>query len=292
MGEVLNIPKQSGKVGATQLSSIELVEFDAKNFPVHKKIRGKFEHESFQYDFYWAPKENADRIFVLFSGNAMRDQNDPPVFQRWSWSEYFPGHCLYISDPTIRLDDKLGLAWYSGNESYDPFPTLLNLIKDIAKLAEVDLTRVTTYGSSGGGFAAMRLGIMEPKLSVVTINPQVEITKYRFKSGLGKYLRLCWGNITPEEAFTKNPQRMSNIELAKFNDVSLVKSRIVYIQNTLDDHHFDIHLDMFCKHVDIDKKEYQSDGLNIILFEHEGGHGKAETPECFTKAMNIIENWN
>ncbi|ODP99291.1 hypothetical protein [Salinivibrio sp. SS2] len=291
MTETSHFPKRLVKVGAKELSSLLSFEFDKHNFPIASKALGRFKHESFQYDFYWAPKEGATRIFVLLSGDARREKNDPPVFQRWSWAEHFPGHCLYISDPTIRQDDNLGLAWYSGNESYDPFPTLLNLIKDIAKLAEVDLTRVTTYGSSGGGFAAMRLGIMEPKLSVVTINPQVDITKY-WKRHVNNYLKVCWNDMPIDEVRKNHPLRMSNIELAKYNDVSLLNSRMLYIQNTLDEHHFDTHLDMFCKHVDIDKKEYQSDGLNIILFDHEGGHGKAETPECFTKAMNIIENWN
>ncbi|EKO3902480.1 hypothetical protein P0F36_003320, partial [Vibrio metschnikovii] len=217
MNNLLNIPKHAGKTGASELADINVVEFNKINFPINEKVIGNFQHESFQYDFFWAPKENSDRLFVLFSGNAMRDKNDPPVFQRWSWADYFPGHCLYISDPTIRLDEKLGLAWYSGNESYDPYPKLLELIYDVADLSGIDLDRVTTYGSSGGGFAAMKLGIMEPKISVVTINPQVDITKYIPKFGLSKYLRICWGNINPEEAIEKYPLRMSNIELAKSN---------------------------------------------------------------------------
>lgn len=292
MNKVINVPKQSGKTGVSELSDINVVEFNKVNFPIKEKVLGNFQHGEFRYDFFWSPKENADRIFVLFSGNALRDKNDPPVFQRWSWADYFPGHCLYISDPTIRLDEKLGLAWYSGNESYDPYPKLLELIYDVANLSGVSLDRVTTYGSSGGGFAAMRLGIMEPKFSVITINPQVDITKYPLKIGLGKYLRICWGGISPEEAMDKYKLRMSNVEFAKENGYSFLENKIVYIQNLSDLHHFDIHLDLFCSYAGIAKNEYVSDNLNIITFEHEGGHGKAETPECFTKAIKIIESWN
>lgn len=32
----------------------------------------------------------------------------------------------------------------------------------------------------------------------------------------------------------------------------------------------------------------RSETINIVLFEHEGGHGKAETPEAFAEAIRLI----
>ncbi|WP_218240971.1 hypothetical protein, partial [Pseudomonas sp. 2822-17] len=52
-----------------------------------------YKYEGFEYDFLYKPSQEK-RLFVLLSGSANRSKFTPPVFQRWSWAEYFPGHCL------------------------------------------------------------------------------------------------------------------------------------------------------------------------------------------------------
>lgn len=115
------IPKAAGKVSLSSLSHIPQFEIndqincDLKTPTLYLEKEGKH-----RIDYLWQPNLEHDRLFVLFSGNAMRSKNDPPVFQRWSWSKHFPGSCLYVSDPSLYLSKDIGLAWYSGADTFDP----------------------------------------------------------------------------------------------------------------------------------------------------------------------------
>ena len=73
--------------------------------------------------------------------------------------------------------------------------------------------------------------------------------------------------------------------------VEQLKDRnIVLIQNTLDTHHYEKHYKPFCAAMGVSADANINEGrFRRILFEHEGGHSKAETPEVFDLAMRIVQ---
>ena len=283
----MSIPDQAGKFGIDKLSHINQVMWDGSLSAFGDTpalLTEKF--SSYRFDYLWHPNvEIQSRLFVLFSGDAQRTRNNPPVFQRWSWAQYFPGHCLYVSDPSLFLDENLGLAWYAGTSTFDPMPRIIDTVQRLASKLGVDARHIYTYGSSGGGFASLRMAALCPEVCAVAVNPQINITQYEFKN-VDRYLRLCYEGRGRDESLREFASRLNMVEHAGV----LRGRRIIYIQNVLDTHHHEVHFKPFCQAMGCEPVENRSEGMfRRLLFSHEGGHVKAETQDVFDAAMTIIE---
>lgn len=244
----------------------------------------RFDREGFRFDLLWAPKPGAQMLFVLFSGDALREKFDPPVFQRWSWAPAFPGHCLYVADPSIHLDETLGLAWYAGTKDFDPAPTIAATVREFADAVGVPLRSVVSYGSSGGGFAALRLLGFLPDMAAVAVNPQIVVTLYRWRH-VEKYLSLCFGIDSRDDALRLFPERLSVLHYLP----EIRNRRITYIQNTHDHYHLQDHFALFCSTLGVSADENPHDGsFRRLLFADERGHGGAEPEQLFRRAMAIM----
>jgi len=278
----INIPKGSGKTDLKELTSVPKFNFDGELVADQEKALYSFEVDGFIYDFLVVRKPKpTGKLFVLLSGAAVGVHLSPPVFQRWKWAEYFPGDCLYISDPTLRLEAEFKLAWYAGNANHEPLDVVAKLIKLVAGQLHVSLKDVFCYGSSGGGFAALRLGARMNDIGIVAVNPQTDITKYE-QGSVEKFLRICFNGISRDEALEQYPEKMS---VARFPE-RLIDSRIIYVQNDLDEHHVSVHQGPFRSAM-----ESAGPGAGNILwlnFSNAGGHSAAESPEVFTKIINTI----
>ena len=288
MRMLIEIPKQSGKTGMLQLSDLPQVNYDSDKSLSNRRAIYSFERDKFKYEFILSKNlERSDRLFILFSGDAVRSQYDPPIFQRWSWADKFPGHCLYISDPSLHLHSRLGLAWYAGTKKHEPMQVISELVSEIAQKLEVDVSKVISYGSSGGGFAALRFGAFHRGSSVVTVNPQTDVTKYDITK-VTRYLKICFKVDDFDLALKTWPEKLSILNLAD----KLIDTKIVYIQNRLDDRHYGIHFLPFAEKMGLSESNgFESEKIKTIIFEHEGGHTKAETSEVFTQAMSIVTSW-
>lgn len=281
----MTIPHHSGKTTLSQLKDVEQVELTATTkLPEEKPLLMRESHDGLRFDYLWKPNSGARRLFVFFSGDALRSKNDPPVFQRWTWSSFFPGHCLYVSDPSLHLDGQLGLAWYSGTRDVDPMPPIIERVRWVAEQLNVPVDDVCGYGSSGGGFAALRMASLMEGAGAVAINPQIAIPEYHGKA-VEKYLRICFGETDRAVAFEKYPERLSVLEHCD----RLIGRKLIYIQNTLDVHHLEKHYKPFCRGMGVSPDANEDEGtFRRLLFSDEGGHAKAESQEVFDKAMRII----
>ncbi|WP_420340720.1 hypothetical protein [Roseibium sp.] len=286
------IPSRSGKFTLEDLKNVKSVSWsETRRVSLREPQIFVEEKDGFKFDYLWHPNANADhkRLFVLFSGDAMRKTNDPPVFQRWSWAKFFPGHCLFVSDPTLYLNDRLGLAWYAGNSDFDPMPHISATVNSITEQLNIKSEHVCTYGSSGGGFASIRALLFLPDALSVAINPQTCITKYEKKS-VERYLRLAYDTDDRALALKKYHTRLNLLEHAE----TLRSKKILLIQNRLDTHHYEEHYKPLCEVLGYDVNQKCSDDMHLqrLLFSHEAGHGKAEPQEVFSQAMEIIIRWS
>jgi len=281
--EGVKVPKYSGKTGIKDLVEVPRYSFEGALPEEFNEGLYTTEIDGFKYDFLWKPKQGKqERVFVLFSGDALRSKNDPPVFQRWSWADLFPGHVVYFSDPSLYLSSNLGLAWYAGTKNHDPMVNIASILGKICTQTGLNSEQLVSYGSSGGGFAAIRLSLFLPRISTICINPQVDITRFRPKL-LERYLRTCLevdDRATARELYSDRINLIENID-------TLAKNRIVYIQNTLDEHHFENHFKLF-KDALTASPEYSSKRFSEVLFSHGDGHIAAETTSAFNKAISLI----
>lgn len=278
----IKVPEYSGKVSAEQLQELARLPLNVDSVGDETPAFFSANDSGFEFDFLWHPKKGSKKLFILFSGDADRQKYDPPVFQRWSWAKLFPGHCLFVSDPALYLEKTLGLAWYTGTSTYDPLSFISYVVQGIADRMSISSESVVSYGSSGGGFAALRLGTVLPGMVVVCINPQTVVTNYRLQK-VEKLLRVCFNGMTRVEALNAFPGKLSiDVE-------NLVCSKLIYAQNTMDTHHHEEHFKPFVEALDSKRTTRPLGWFETILFAHEGGHLKAETSDVFSKIMSLVE---
>ncbi len=282
----MEIPRTGLKTSGQELAEIPRHRFEAADDLDAEAGLFHLVEGGHRYDLLWMPKPGAKRLFVMLSGDAMRKRYDPPVFQRWKWAPMLPGHCLYVSDPSTYLHPRLGLAWYAGTASYDPQVVIARLVGEISRAKGVPRSGIVTYGSSGGGFAALRLAAALPAAIAVPINPQVTITDYEMRN-VETYTEIAFGTRDRALALALYPR----LSLQACRD-ALFDRRIIYIQNRLDNHHHDIHFTPFCRMMETTAQANPTHGrFRRLVFEHEGGHGAAETQEVFDQAMRIVTRW-
>ncbi|WP_156963057.1 hypothetical protein [Halomonas alkaliantarctica] len=271
----------SGKADSKKLTEISSKKFKIGDFfSWQEPTLYQMHDEDTCLDFLWSPKPGYKNLFVLFSGDVPREKYSLPVFQRWSWAPYFPGNTLYVADPMLRHSDSLGLAWYAGDQYVDPMEKIAKLLGLLCKQHNIEESNIVFYGSSGGGFAALRALLFFEKASAIAINPQTDISKYHRKK-VNEFVGSLYKGVSFKKVFEKFESK-TNL-LASVD--KLVGRNIVYAQNELDAFHVKYHEIPFFE--EITKNGFES-RIKKIRFCHEGGHGKAETPDVFYQSLRHI----
>ncbi len=283
--ENTKIPKYSGKVSVDALSEIPKKLFSPSLLNLEEEVLF-YKETALPLEFLWRPKKGANRVFIFFSGDAQRKKNNPPVFQRWSWASKMPGHSIFISDPALYLNDTLGLAWYAGTQNMDISQEIAHLLTQISEEINIPLKDFVLYGSSGGGYAALKISTLLEAAQVIAINPQTNILKYN-QYLVEKYLRDAWELKSRKSVEDNDDFRFSLLHERTLK--KLKQRRIIYIQNTFDSHHFEEHFLPFCtKYQSIEGDEH-IEALSTLLFSDKAGHSKAESQEVFDRAMRLLD---
>lgn len=228
-----------------------------------------------------------DYLFVLLSG-ATKDRSlvRLPYFNRHTWAQDFPGSVLCVSDPTLDLDGTIRLGWYFGTAQNDATEELAELARSIARNLGVPDRRIVFYGSSGGGFAAMMLAARMERALAVAINPQTVLIRYAKEHSLRKFLAVCLGSMSKEEAHEKHLKRLSAIAGWERSN-----SRCLLVQNILDGHHFRQHFRPFIRRFGIPEGGLSDDGrMGSLLYEDERGHvgePRQMLPEILDRALSL-----
>lgn len=234
-----------------------------------------------KYDFVFDPKPNTGRLIVFFSGDARRSKFEPPVFQRWSWASRFPASCLYFSDPALYHHDKLGLAWYAGYAGGDYLTHIWSVVEAMLPKLELSPQNVFAYGSSGGGYAALRSALYFAGVKVVAINPQTDLWKYPVKA-TKRLARAAYG--------AENLYQVDEREHYKFtalNQGVLSKAEKIFLaQNEVDEEHYEHHYQPFVEMAD---STPYAQRLVTTTFSDESGHAKAEDKETVDKVLDFIQ---
>ncbi|QYF89886.1 hypothetical protein [Arthrobacter sp. PAMC25284] len=192
----------------------------------------------------------------------------------------FPASCLYFSDPALYHNSNLGLAWYAGNRQGDYLAHIAQIVASVATAIGADQDQVFSYGSSGGGFAALRFARYYQGLQVIAINPQTDLWKYPVK-WTNRMSKVCYnaddlGGVPHDQAYKFT---------ALDPDVMAGARSIFLAQNVQDTDHYENHFTPFRKYVE---SSDHSEKLIVREFSDESGHAGAENAEVFSELQQHI----
>lgn len=222
--------------------------------------------------FYRRNSAQSDRLYVLFQGAVGKNINQA-IFPRITWGPWLPGDCLHISDPLILRHKDLGLSWYLGYNDLDLYERAARTIALFADKAGYD--RIYSYGSSGGGFAALKISEYLPMIAI-GLNPQIDCSKYQ--PFFNAYLKSC--GVKP------GPELLQRARLSPETD-----SPRFIMQNILDGHHFPHHFLPFLKERGLFPKYGFSRHGNLAFLLYRGiqGHEAMENKAILRIILQFID---
>ncbi len=211
------------------------------------------------------------RLFVMFSADFNRIKIHPPVFNRWTWARdgVFPGHVLCIADPTVALNEHISLGWYLGNFEVNVTEIISQFICDFALSKNISQDEIYLWGSSGGGFAALAHSLRVPFSTAVVINPQTNIFSYNILRHANIIRNVCFKGESSDSLCNKDRGRFDLVHAfgSRSNN-----SRVIYMQNELDVHHFEDHFKPFWESVGRKETSANPVGDTCWLYRDERGH--------------------
>lgn len=126
------------------------------------------------------------------------------------------------------------LGWYAGNRKQ---PRLQWVVRAILNSLISEGQRMVTFGSSGGGFAAIYYAAHRNDAIAVPVNPPVDLKRY-LPSAVARYGRLAWGlDDNPLEAIS------AVTDLTRLYSRS--RTKVFYLQNKNDHSHMVNHYTPF-----------------------------------------------
>lgn len=210
-------------------------------------------------------------LFVLFSGAIDRKRQEPPVFNRWTWRDRFPGTVLCISDPVLEADPSIELGWYIGSDTVSGAEAIAELIITIASRLNIPLNRVITYGSSGGGFAALKITETLKRGVAVAINCQVDALDYR-EGAVNAMLNVCFRGASRDDVRSKFNEKISVLEGWR---ISSENAHAVLVQNKGDNFHYLHHYKKMASILGLsDEGGVSKNGRHYsFIYSDQSGHG-------------------
>jgi len=221
-------------------------------------------------------------IFILLSGARDPSTQPIPKFDRWKWKDKFPGITVNISDPSLYSNDKkLRIGWYIGSKTVDYTKEICEVVLRIAQHFNIKREKIFFYGSSAGGFAAIRMSSIIDGSTAIAINPQIDIRKY-IQSQYNAFLK---------HSFQSTHEHITNEDLLRFDATIELKktqnTKIIYAQNILDHSHFQDQYTYFCNEMEIEHLGgfNPTQRFKTILFSSANGHG-AEPNSLFPQLID------
>lgn len=179
---------------------------------------------------FFAELDPSDTLYVAFHGAMRADRDAYPRFERVNSLKKRSSTFLSFADPTWYLNPSMNLSWFLGGPNWDA----LDPIEYVVRRA-LDVTGATTVvfvGGSGGGFAALRIGVRFPGSLAYVQSPQTVVTRY-LPSTVDLYFESVW-NEPKLEVVMREPHKFDLTGLYRANQgVNFV----YYLQNLNDPAH-------------------------------------------------------
>lgn len=236
-----------------------------------------------RFDFLLQHKKNSEYLFVLLSGAKSQDK-PLPYFNRWQWTDVFPGTMMCISDPMLFLNPNLIAGWYIGPYGYDWINSMAKLVLSYSNMLNIPPSRIIIYGSSVGGFAALKLASEIRNSFAIAINCQTNILQHN-PQYVQNLLETAYPNYNVNNLPKEIRQKFSASYAIKQN-----KTDFLIVQNVNDEFHYNTY------YLPFEKKFKNKDNENkFYLYQGRYRHepeSKFEAYKILKQAFTIMNERN
>lgn len=219
---------------------------------------------------------------IFFFHGAIERHFTLPVLSGMGISGAVDANRVFISDPSLVLDEALMLAWYAGNRLQPNLQEVLTRI--LRKIIEsLGSKKVVFFGGSGGGFASLYFASHFENSLALVFNPQTNIGKYSERA-VRDFAVKSFG----VEPGSTNP--LAPLPPEVVTDVcelytTPTRTTVAYLQNLNDALHVETHLGPFLESL------HEDTGLLLLKEPWRDGHSPPPK-ELLTKVLDLASSSN
>ena len=226
-------------------------------------------------------RKRGDVLLIGFHGALDRQRYETPRFERLRTLERRNEPFLLVADPLLETSAELKLGWYVGRAE-NPIPPIISAISSAAAEA-CGATRTLFLGSSGGGFAAMRISALTRDSMALAFSPQTQLSSY-YRGPVTQFVEACFGEF-PEDWEGRLGARASLISTYQMSERN---NLVWYIQNRLDPFHLNNHCAPFAAAMGFEPEGTSPrDDIHMQLIDSREGH-HPPTDDEFTSALQAL----
>lgn len=219
---------------------------------------------------------NSDTTIFFFHG-AIERHYTLPVLSGLGISGGLEANRVFVSDPSLALDDNLMLSWYAGNyQQPDLQQSLVHIFRKI--VTSLASSRTVFFGGSGGGFASLFYASHFENSLALVFNPQTNIANYSERAVHDFAEKAFQVPSGLKEPLSGLPAEIVTDLCEIYGDYK--DTKIVYLQNVNDDSHVELQLTPFI--------EAMHPETHLFLMKKPWREGHTPPPkELLTSVLNL-----
>lgn len=176
---------------------------------------------------------------IFFFHGAIEPHFTLPVLSGQGLSGGLDANRVFVSDPSLALDEGLLLAWYAGNHRQpDLQQSLSRIFNKIVTSFQSD--KVICFGGSGGGFASLYFASHFQNSLALVFNPQTNIAKYSKQAVRAFAAKAFEIDDNYQDPLSQLPSEII-LDLCDYYKTPR-NTKIAYLQNHNDQTHLESHL--------------------------------------------------
>ena len=221
---------------------------------------------------------------IFFFHGAIERHFTLPVLSGLGISGGLEANRVFISDPSLVLDEGLLLGWYAGNHKQPELQqSLVRIFNKI--ITSLHSKRTVFFGGSGGGFASLYFASHFQSSLALVFNPQTNISKYSQLAVQDFAEKAFQVESNYNDPISKLPSQVTS-NLCKVYKTR-TNTKIAYIQNLNDQTHIDSHLRPFSQEI------HAANELLLLKKPWQNGHSPPPK-SLLTEVLNLAvssNNW-
>ncbi|MDM1335741.1 hypothetical protein HXZ93_06790 [Acinetobacter pseudolwoffii] len=232
-------------------------------------------NEGVCYPFSLKLNEKSNKLIVFLPGAFNKNLSNEVKFQRSSYFSELSENCISFFDPTLFLNNDIGIGWFQGEKNKDYIVFVAKILLFIVDQKKINSSDIVFFSTSAGGIPAFRLASYFEDCIVYAGNIQTDFLKY-YKGARDRIIQYTYLNDTIEQ-ISMNFANRSNI----FNIDE--KFKVIYTQNISDDFHYKNH---FLPYLDLSRMKSE---ISYEIFEYKDNI-KGHSPLGKEKEILIINS--